>query len=133
MCLPAFQRNLLPQYRSADAAEIKVSTCKTPHCCKVDHHILNFRRFEKPKAHSYFFLFTAGIGYGQMFATLMVLLYYCSLIALSGVYLVNSFAYTLPWYSCFEEWEEEDICYPSGRTAERTIIENRTSSSELYF
>jgi hypothetical protein len=133
--LTDISRNLLPQYRSAEVAEIKVSNCKTPQCRKADHHILNFHRFENPKSHSYFLFFTAGIGYGQMFATLMVLLYYCSLMAVTGFYLVQSFAAELPWATCFEEWA--DICFHSGTTEENSSYErnftDRKSSSELFF
>jgi len=84
------------------------------------------------KAHSYFLLFTAGIGYGQMFATLMVLLYYCSLMAITGFYLVHSFAAELPWSRCFEEWD--DVCFDSLLTeGDSTNYTNRRSSSDLYF
>jgi len=113
----------------------KVSTCKTPQCRKADHRIHNFHRFEKPKTHSYFLLFTTGLGYGQVFATVMVLLYYCSLMALTAFYLVQSFAAELPWATCFEEWNYP--CFDSGKTGhnssyERNLTDMR-SSSELYF
>jgi hypothetical protein len=93
--------------------------------------ILNFHRFEKPKTNSYFLLFTAGLGYGQMFATIMVLLYYCSLMALTAFYLVNSFAAELPWATCFEEWN--NTCFDSKRTGDNSSNTNLRSSSELYF
>jgi hypothetical protein len=78
-----------------------------------------------------FLLFTAGIGYGQMFATLMVLLYYCSLIALAAFYLVQSFAAELPWSICFDDWKD---CFDSRKTDqdERNLTGLR-SSSELFF
>jgi len=125
---------LLPQDRSADVAEIKASICKTPQCRKADHHILNFHRFEKPITHSHFLLFTAGIGYGQVFATAMVLFYYCALLALTAFYLVQSFAAELPWSRCFDEWEN---CFDAGRTgvnsSNETGLTNQQSSSELFF
>jgi hypothetical protein len=133
MCLPIFQRNLLPQYRNAGVAETNVSTCKTPQCRKADHHILNFHRFEKPVSHSYVLLFNTGIGYGQMFATVIVLLYYCALIALTAFYVVQSFAAELPWSRCMKGWED---CFDSRRTEDNSSnVGNRTlrSSSELFF
>jgi len=134
MCLPIFQTNSLPQYRSVDVAETKVNTYKTPQCRKAYHHNLNFRRFDKPKAHSYLLLFTAGIGYGQMFATLMVLLYFGSVIAISGFYFVHSFAYELPWSTCDHAWIDEDTCFPSERSeGNYRNITNLSSSSELFF
>ena len=131
MCFPIFQRNLLPQYRSADVAEVKVSTCKTTQCGKADQHILNFHLFEKPISHSYFLLFTAGLGYGQMFATLMVLLYYGLLMALTGFYLVDSFVADLPWATCFYEWDD---CFDSRRTDGNSSVGiYLNSSSHLFF
>jgi hypothetical protein len=76
---------------------------------KADHHILNFHRFEKPNSHSYFSLFIAGIGYGQMFASLMILLYFGSLMALIGFYLIYSFTPELPWSTCYEGWGDKCI------------------------
>lgn len=75
-----------------------------------------------------------GLGYGQMFATIMVLIYYCSLMALTVFYFLQSFASELPWSTCAEEW---DNCFDS-KGAEGNISDaaNRTgykSSSELYF
>jgi len=130
MCLPIFQRNLLHQYRSNDVAETKVSTCRTTQCRKADHHISNFHRFGKPVSHSYFLLFNTGIGYGQMFATLMVLIYYCSLIALAAFYLVHSFDAELPWSICFEDWKD---CFDSKKTEDVRNLTGLQSSSELFF
>jgi solute carrier family 6 amino acid transporter-like protein 5/7/9/14 len=67
-----------------------------------------------------------------MFATLMVLLYYCSLMALTGFYLVNSFAAELPWARCFEDWEN---CFDSIGTGNISFVNasDLKSSSELYF
>jgi solute carrier family 6 amino acid transporter-like protein 5/7/9/14 len=64
-----------------------------------------------------------------MFATAMLLTYYCSLMALAGFYLVNSFAAELPWSRCFEEWGED--CFDSE--SNRTVNGTPQSSSELFF
>ncbi|GFG40221.1 hypothetical protein Cfor_09809, partial [Coptotermes formosanus] len=75
-----------------------------------------------------------GIGYGQMLATIMVVTYYCSLMALVGFYFVQSFAAELPWATCSEEW---DNCFDSkmaDHNSSNTVnLTGRTSSSELYF
>lgn len=75
-----------------------------------------------------------GIGYGQIFATVMVLLYYCSLIAITGFYLVHSFYEELPWSTCDHDWVNADTCFPSRRTdGNHTNITKLSSSSELFF
>jgi solute carrier family 6 amino acid transporter-like protein 5/7/9/14 len=78
-------------------------------------------------------LFVAGLGYGQMFATVMVLIYYCSLMALTVFYFIQSFASELPWSTCAEEW---DMCFDSkngGGDNDTRNLTGRKSSSELYF
>jgi hypothetical protein len=79
-------------------------------------------------------LFVAGLGYGQIFATVMVLIYYCSLMALTAFYFVQSFAAELPWSTCAEEW---DMCVDSkkteGNVSAPVNLTGRRSSSELYF
>jgi hypothetical protein len=79
-------------------------------------------------------LSSTGIGYGQMLATIMVVTYYCSLMALVGFYFVQSFAAELPWATCSEEW---DNCFDSkmaDHNSSNTVnLTGRTSSSELYF
>ena len=75
-----------------------------------------------------------GIGIGQMLGTISVVTYYVSLIALSLVYLVSSFASELPWANCRDTWEEQ--CVDSS-DKQPVIINNGSnfsmSSSELYF
>jgi solute carrier family 6 amino acid transporter-like protein 5/7/9/14 len=75
-----------------------------------------------------------GLGYGQMFATVMVLIYYCSLMAITSFYFVQSFAAELPWSTCAEEW---DMCFDSkpGANNESKVgnLTGLKSSSELYF
>lgn len=79
-------------------------------------------------------LFVAGLGYGQMFATVMVLIYYCSLMALTVFYFIQSFASELPWSTCADEW---DMCFDSknsgGNVSDAVNLTGRKSSSELYF
>ncbi|XP_071052118.1 sodium-dependent nutrient amino acid transporter 1-like isoform X2 [Onthophagus taurus] len=77
-----------------------------------------------------------GIGYGQMLGSMAVATYYCSLVALTLFYLINSFTSDLPWSKCREEWQEhlsnQGInCIPSNGNV--TANESAKSSSELYF
>jgi solute carrier family 6 amino acid transporter-like protein 5/7/9/14 len=69
-----------------------------------------------------------------MFATTMVLIYYCSLMALTAFYFVQSFASDLPWSTCAEDW---DMCFDSKKSgdnaSENANLTGRKSSSELYF
>jgi Sodium:neurotransmitter symporter family. len=139
MCLLIFQGNLLSQHRSEGVAELKVSTCKTPQSRQAVIFLifLIFLIFKAVKSPNliHILLFTAGIGYGQMFATLMVSIYYCSLMALTVFYFVQSFAAELQWATCLEEWGH--MCYDSKNTENISLTdENFTdlrSSSELYF
>ena len=70
-----------------------------------------------------------------MFATVMVLSYYCSIMAVAAFYLVQSFADQLPWSTCFEEWV--DICFDSVMKEEDSSdnknLTGLQSSSELFF
>lgn len=78
-----------------------------------------------------------GIGYGQMIATICVVTYYCSLIALTLFYLFASMATNLPWTRCLESWGSN--CIDSKHTVDMASSNtsfNHThsvSSSELYF
>jgi len=69
-----------------------------------------------------------------MFCTVLVLTYYCSLMALTVFYFVQSFAADLPWSTCDEKW---DMCIDSKKSGDsNSSITNLTgyrSSSELYF
>lgn len=75
-----------------------------------------------------------GLGYGQIFATIMVATYYCSLMALTAFYFVQSFAAELPWATCSEEW---DMCFDSKKTEDNSSnaknLTGQRSSSDLYF
>ncbi|XP_068154516.1 sodium-dependent nutrient amino acid transporter 1 [Drosophila tropicalis] len=45
-----------------------------------------------------------GVGYGQAFATICIISYYSSLLALTLYYLFVSFQSVLPWSYCRDEW-----------------------------
>lgn len=80
-----------------------------------------------------------GIGYGQLIGTICVATYYCSLMAITLFYLINSFTSDLPWAECNDEWNEtlierELVCVPSKSTDFVAPNDTATaSSSELYF
>jgi solute carrier family 6 amino acid transporter-like protein 5/7/9/14 len=75
-----------------------------------------------------------GLGFGQMFCAVLVLTYYCSLMALTVFYFIQSFAADLPRSTCDEKW---DMCINSKKSEDKnSSITNLTgyrSSSELYF
>lgn len=79
-----------------------------------------------------------GVGAGQLLASITVITYYSSLVALTVYYFCASFASVLPWSRCRTEWTES--CVDSMSTANTTYLDemasNNTkvaSSSELYF
>lgn len=79
-----------------------------------------------------------GIGYAQLFGTICVATYYCSLMALTLFYLVNSFTSDLPWSECRDEWNNSvhlvnATCVPSKEVLANIDQNNTISSSELYF
>jgi solute carrier family 6 amino acid transporter-like protein 5/7/9/14 len=78
--------------------------------------------------------YSSGLGFGQMFCTVLVLTYYCSLMALTTFYFVQSFAADLPWSTCNKDW---DMCSDSRKTesniSEAADATSYKSSSELYF
>ncbi|XP_076757146.1 sodium-dependent nutrient amino acid transporter 1 isoform X1 [Xylocopa sonorina] len=81
-----------------------------------------------------------GLGYGQAFAALCVVSYYCSLMSLTLYYLVGSFQSELPWSFCREEWQDQcvDAASKDNDTNKITgsdVNYNVTlrSSAELYF
>eukprot|EP00092_Neocalanus_flemingeri_P057934 GFUD01068952.1.p1 GENE.GFUD01068952.1~~GFUD01068952.1.p1 ORF type:complete len:642 (+),score=124.09 GFUD01068952.1:63-1988(+) len=77
-----------------------------------------------------------GIGYGQAFASFIVITYYSVIIGLSIIYLVASFNPVLPWTVCNPLLNETlKICLPSGANASNFNTENLTivPSVEQYF
>ncbi|ERL91033.1 hypothetical protein D910_08375, partial [Dendroctonus ponderosae] len=86
-----------------------------------------------------------GVGFGQLVGTICVATYYCSLMAITLFYLVNSFSADLPWASCNPEWDSVEwvkndniTCIASNSTSTVSNTTNTTSgsemsSAELYF
>ncbi|XP_017768589.1 PREDICTED: sodium-dependent nutrient amino acid transporter 1-like [Nicrophorus vespilloides] len=75
-----------------------------------------------------------GIGYGQSIGSICVATYYCSLMAITLFYFVNSFTGDLPWAECRDEWIAENVtCIASKETHDASELQNTASSSELFF
>lgn len=79
-----------------------------------------------------------GTGAGQVIASISVITYYCSLIALTMHYFFASFSSILPWSQCLPEWGAD--CVDSMQSINNTTLSNingidttKASSSELYF
>lgn len=90
----------------------------------------------------YFFfkLCVLGVGFGQLVGTICVATYYCSLMAITLFYLVNSFTSDLPWASCNAEWDNVSwvksgniTCVPSNSQENPDSTGTEMSSAELYF
>ncbi|KAF5304937.1 hypothetical protein FQA39_LY18987 [Lamprigera yunnana] len=79
----------------------------------------------------------SGIGYGQLLGSMCIATYYCSLMAITLFYLINSFTSNLPWATCKPEWEQQNmlrnITCVSSSEKESSDELNRVSSSELWF
>ncbi|XP_041452157.1 sodium-dependent nutrient amino acid transporter 1 [Drosophila obscura] len=86
-----------------------------------------------------------GVGYGQAFATICIITYYSSLLALTLYYLFVSFQSVLPWSYCWEDWincvdsrpqEDIDSLLLGSSSSNATALVDTgklQSSSELYF
>lgn len=77
------------------------------------------------------------MGYGQLIGTICVATYYCSLMAITLFYLINSFTKNLPWSECNPEWKNHDYlgnltCIPSN-SVYNSAQNNTMSSSEMWF
>ncbi|KAJ8939840.1 hypothetical protein NQ314_010969 [Rhamnusium bicolor] len=77
-----------------------------------------------------------GVGYGQLIGTICVATYYCSLMAITLFYLINSFTSNLPWSECNPVWDNESFlqnltCVASKASASN--LNNTISSAELWF
>ncbi|XP_072381161.1 sodium-dependent nutrient amino acid transporter 1-like [Diabrotica undecimpunctata] len=77
-----------------------------------------------------------GIGIGQVFGATCIASYYCILMAITLLYLVNSFTNNFPWATCWESWEE----YLNGRNftcVDKNSVNfssnNTISSAEMFF
>ncbi|XP_030382020.1 sodium-dependent nutrient amino acid transporter 1 [Scaptodrosophila lebanonensis] len=77
-----------------------------------------------------------GVGYGQAFATICIVTYYSSLLALTLYYFFVSFQSELPWSYCRDIWSNCVDSRPQEVAANLLTLRNATqqqSSSELYF
>lgn len=80
-----------------------------------------------------------GVGAGQMVATICVITYYTSLIALTLYYLFHSFVAELPWDKCLESWADcvdskpKSVGLISNETMTTVDKVRLKSSSEYYF
>ncbi|KAG4068007.1 hypothetical protein HA402_010693 [Bradysia odoriphaga] len=79
-----------------------------------------------------------GIGVGQILATICVVTYYTSLIALTIYYFIASFAKELPWATCLEEWGPDCVnsrprLFGNITPHADNSTERQSSSSEIYF
>ncbi|XP_031628886.1 sodium-dependent nutrient amino acid transporter 1-like [Contarinia nasturtii] len=79
-----------------------------------------------------------GVGAGQIMASIFIMTYYSSLVALTVYYFFASFASQLPWTVCLPEWGP--TCIDSSSKNNLTFLTNSSSnnsevasSSELYF
>ncbi|CAL4249492.1 unnamed protein product, partial [Meganyctiphanes norvegica] len=73
-----------------------------------------------------------GVGFGQTFGAWAIVTYYCSLMAITVFYFVQSFSYVLPWSVCDPAWSN-DLCVDSSGNFSISNISNAQSSSEQYF
>ncbi|XP_053607702.1 sodium-dependent nutrient amino acid transporter 1-like isoform X2 [Plodia interpunctella] len=73
-----------------------------------------------------------GTGYAQAMGCGYILSYYVSIVGLCLYYLAMSFQSTLPWATCDPSWTDV-ICVPSAPNDNQPLVENATSSAELYF
>ncbi|XP_076261244.1 sodium-dependent nutrient amino acid transporter 1-like [Rhynchophorus ferrugineus] len=76
------------------------------------------------------------IGFGQLIGSICVATYYCSLMAITLVYLGNSFTSNLPWINCNDGWNDHELL--EGRecvsaSSNQSGGGNVISSSELFF
>lgn len=75
-----------------------------------------------------------GAGVGQLIATICIITYYCSLIAMTLFYMFASFSTELPWAKCWESWGADCVDSMPAKQNNSTVAPQRgISSSELYF
>ncbi|CAG9830612.1 unnamed protein product [Diabrotica balteata] len=77
-----------------------------------------------------------GIGYGQVVGSFCVASYYCIIMAITLVYLFNSFTSNFPWATCQDSWQEyldsrNLTCLDHANTSVKGV--ETISSSEMYF
>nr|CAD7595486.1 unnamed protein product [Timema genevievae] len=74
---------------------------------------------------------SSGLGYGQLFATLCIVTYYVSLMAITAFYFIMSFKSVLPWAFCQPDWGAN--CFDGSENQTFNASSNQMSSSEYYF
>ncbi|KAJ8957365.1 hypothetical protein NQ318_004844, partial [Aromia moschata] len=78
-----------------------------------------------------------GVGYGQLIGTICVATYYCSLMAITLFYLINSFTSDLPWSECDPAWENhtllQNLTCLASKSEGGTNLTKTISSAELWF
>lgn len=84
------------------------------------------------------FALTKGVGVGQLIATICIISYYSTLIAMTLFYMCVSFSSELPWSRCWESWGADCVdSMPNQKSWSDNITRANTSqassSSELYF
>ncbi|KAK7024560.1 hypothetical protein SK128_016326 [Halocaridina rubra] len=74
-----------------------------------------------------------GIGYSSIMVTLIASTYYSVVVSYPLVYLFKSFATTLPWASCDNEWNTEGCVAPVEIESVTNSSEHYVSSADEYF
>lgn len=74
-----------------------------------------------------------GVGMGQAFATICIITYYSSLLALTLYYFFVSFQAVLPWTYCREEWGPQCVPSNGGSSNFSNSTVQLQTSSEMYF
>lgn len=75
-----------------------------------------------------------GVGMGQAFATIAIITYYSSLLALTLYYFIVSFQAVLPWTYCRDDWGPQCVPSNGGNSNNFTNVTDKLqTSSEMYF
>lgn len=74
-----------------------------------------------------------GVGWAQMFSTIAVGTYYCSLMSITLYYLIGSFQSQLPWSTCLKEWGDSCIDSAGSYNISQKNGTELITSAELYF
>ncbi|XP_026300890.1 sodium-dependent nutrient amino acid transporter 1 isoform X2 [Apis mellifera] len=74
-----------------------------------------------------------GVGWAQMFSTIAVGTYYCSLMSITLYYLIGSFQSKLPWSTCLKEWGDSCIDSAGSYNISQKNGTELITSAELYF
>lgn len=78
-----------------------------------------------------------AIGYGQIIGSYSVATYYCSIMAVTLYYFINSFTSDFPWAKCKDSWLNyttlRNLTCIDSFSDLSNVTTNTISSSELYF